>query len=147
MTSFPRLLTVALLAGLISSSVWAAKNYYKWVDEDGVTHYTTRKPLNVEAEVISVSTGLPRDDSGQEVKVDDEPASTGTSSTQTKTAAAAPVDDKDPERCEAAQKNLKIINENARIRERQEDGTTRFLTPEEIDQRKKQAEKAIEESC
>ena len=140
-----RLLTMAIIASLICSTAMAAKDYYKWVDENGVTHYSARKPVNVETETISVSTGLPRDENGNPVQVEDNATANNAGASQT--AAATPEDNKDPERCEAAQRNLRIISENARIRERQEDGTTRFLTQEEIEQRKNLAERAINESC
>ena len=138
------ILTTALLAGLISTSAYAAKNYYKWVDAEGVTHYSARKPLDVDSQIISVSTGLPRDDNGQPVQIDDEP---NAGNPQAQATAAVEEDLKDPERCEAAQSNLKIINENARIRERLEDGTLRYLSQEEINDRKARAQKAIDESC
>lgn len=137
------LLVATITAGIMSLPAFAAKNYYKWTDKEGVTHYTARKPHNTEVEAISVSTGLPRDSSGQPIQVEDE-APASAAETQ---AAADPEANKDPERCEAATKNLKIINENARIRERTEDGSTRFLTQEEIKQRKEQAQQAIDESC
>ena len=146
MISTRRILTTVIIAGLISVPAYAAKNYYKWTDANGVTHYSARKPTDANAEVISVSTGLPRDDNGQPVQVEDEGQGTAAEG-QTQTAQAAAVDNKDPERCEAAKNNLKIINENARIRERAEDGSTRYLTPEEIEERKQRAEKIIEESC
>jgi len=147
MKFLPRVIILTALASVVSVSAYAAKNYYKWVDENGVTHYTARKPHDVNAEVISVTTGLPRDDSGQPVQIEDEPAAGAAGGEQTETAASAPADNKDPERCAAAQNNLQIISENNRIRERQEDGSTRFLTPEEIQQRKDLAQRAIDESC
>jgi hypothetical protein len=143
MISTRRILLLALITGLISSSAFAAKNYYRWVDENGVTHYTARKPYNVDSEAISVTSGLPRDESGQQIQLEDEEPSAENESQAT----AASADNKDPERCEVAKSNLKILNESARVREKDPDGNFRYLSEEEKNERKKIAEQAIAESC
>ena len=143
MTRIRLLLVTVITAGLISVPAIAAKSYYKWIDEDGVTHYTARKPHDQESEAISVLTGLPRGDNGQPIQLDD--ASTPPGAEQS--AAEDPEANKDPERCDAAQKNLKILQENARIREKGLDGNFRYLSEEEKGQRKEMAEQAIAESC
>ena len=144
-------LALVLALGFLSGPVYAAKSYYKWVDEDGVTHYTERKPNGQNSEAISVSTGLPRDDNGQPIQLEDQTGDQGAEGTQTAAAGSDAAEDpnanKDPERCEVAKKNLKIITENNRIREKDEKGNFRFLNPDEIDERKKAAEQAIKESC
>ena len=137
------ILLIGLSLGFVTSPVMAAKSYYKWVDENGVTHYTARKPYDKDAEAISVSTGQPRDADGQPIRLEDE--ATGPGGQQS--AASDPDANKDPERCKIAQSNLKVINENARIREKTDDGSFRFLSEEEKATRKKAAEQAISESC
>lgn len=42
---------------LVLSSTMAMAEVYKWVDENGVTHYGSKKPPIVEAEVINVRSG------------------------------------------------------------------------------------------
>jgi hypothetical protein len=42
---------------LLLSSTMAVAEVYKWVDENGVTHYGSKKPPVVEAEVIKVNSG------------------------------------------------------------------------------------------
>ncbi len=137
-------LMVGLSLSLLSISASAAKSYYKWVDENGVTHYSARKPHDKESEVISVSTGLPRDSSGQPIQIDGGPEN---GNQQAAAEDEDPEANKDPERCEAAKKNLEIINQNARIREKTEDGSFRILTPDEKNERKATAQQIIDEAC
>ena len=48
--------------------------------------------------------------------------------------------------CETARTNLKLIQQNSRIRI-EEEGELRYLTPEEIEEQKQQFEKIAEENC
>ena len=49
--------------------------------------------------------------------------------------------------CEQARKDLRVIQRSTRIRLKQADGTTRFMTKEEIDQRRQSSEQDIEQFC
>lgn len=51
MTFFPLLLFVV---ALLPAQVPAAEKYYKWVDEEGVTHYGTEKPNGEDVKEIRV---------------------------------------------------------------------------------------------
>lgn len=42
---------------LALSSTMAAGEIYKWVDENGVTHYGSKKPPSVAAETVNIRTG------------------------------------------------------------------------------------------
>lgn len=139
-------LAICLGLGMLSSPTMAAKSYYKWVDENGVTHYSARKPHDKESEAISVTTGLSRDDSDQPSPAENS-AQADAASTSEDPAAEDPEANKDPERCEIAKSNLKILNESARIREATEDGSFRYLSDDEKGQRKETAQQAITESC
>src|SRR5690606_33223900 len=82
-----RMLAPALLMlVLISLSAEAAK-FYKWVDKDGVTHYSAQPPAGTSAETLNLRTGQSskNDSSGKD---DTEPGKTATP------AAAAPAQDK-----------------------------------------------------
>ena len=45
-------ITIALMAGTVS-----AKDYYKWVDDKGVTRYAEQAPVGVQAEKINTYSG------------------------------------------------------------------------------------------
>jgi hypothetical protein len=49
--------------------------------------------------------------------------------------------------CDNAQQDLEVIQTSSRIKLKLTDGTTRFLSPEEIDQRKARAEADIKNFC
>ena len=49
--------------------------------------------------------------------------------------------------CDAAQDDLRVISSSSRIRLKSPDGTTRYMSTEEIEQRKSQAEADIKQFC
>ena len=51
-------LTIACLVALSSISATAlADKYYKWIDQDGVTHYSETRPANTPTTLIRVKAG------------------------------------------------------------------------------------------
>lgn len=120
------------------SSNSLAKDFYRWQDADGVTHYSAQP--SKEYKSVKVRASNIRDGEAAEHDSAD--------NTDEKTAAdsAQPVDEKDPERCTAAQQNRKTLEENSRIRIKDGD-EYRYLTPEEIQQQIDTAEQIIAEEC
>lgn len=137
---------IALISVIGVPSSMAAKNYYKWTDEDGVTHYSAQKPHNKDSEKISVSTGLPTATSTDGNKIE-------ATTTESKPARAIPKksDDlasaKDPERCTAATERLKTLTDYERVRVIGDDGEARILSKEEKAEKTAEAQKAIDEDC
>lgn len=131
--SLPLLGLITVLTTLTVS----AEEYYKWVDDQGVTHYGERPPKNTAASKGKTQTG--------------HSTHTPYTATQDATDNAANTsnteDQKDPERCKAARKNLEIINTSARIKVKGDDGEFSYLSPEEIAKRKQDAQQAVKESC
>lgn len=129
---------------LCLSSHTLSKDFYKWQDAEGVTHYSSQpskeyKSVKVRASNIKDSgTSADSGNTGQAANPETETTPAGS------TAAAEPV--KDPERCASAQKNRKTLEENSRIR--MKDGEEyRYLTPEEIQLQKETADQIIAEEC
>jgi len=52
-------LIFAMLLTLVAASATAEK-FYKWVDKDGVTHYTSTPPLNQKASEVKASGSAPK---------------------------------------------------------------------------------------
>lgn len=129
------------LLGLLASSqaLTAPEKVYKWTDEKGQVHYSERPPFGTQAEAIKPETGH------------SEPVNYGATADdktkEEKTADTGKKGLKDPERCDAARKNLDTLKTYARIRIKGEDGQLRYLTPDEQQQKTNEAAKAIEESC
>lgn len=119
----------------LSQGAFAAK-VYTWTDENGVTHYGEHPPKGVNAKKINARTGH------------SEPTPTPeTPEAAPETAQPAAPNFKDPERCEAARKNLDTLTSNARIKIPDENGNMRYLTDDEREGKVTETEKIIEESC
>jgi len=119
----------------------------KWVDEDGNVHYGDSPPVSAKTENIRVLSApsnpgkaLPRlNDSASE-----DTASSGGG--EDGNAGKVPADQA-KEACDQAKDDLKVISSSSRIRLKAADGTTRYMTTEEIQDRKKQAEADIKQFC
>lgn len=146
---------IALVFVFVFSQVFSmpvfAKEFYKWVDDDGITHYTVAAPKNrpstlVRTQVsgsaptptargVSASRALPGDEgTGKTAK----PKST------VKPASAAALD---PNRCSQAKSNIDTLVTHPRIRITDESGNIRYLSDAEKAERQAEAEQAVKESC
>lgn len=123
------------------SSNTLAKDFYKWQDADGVTHYSSQP--SKEYKSVKVRASNIRD---AETTADSLPASPDTKEETASTASARPEQSKDPERCATAQQNRKTLAENSRVRI-QDGEEYRYLTPEEIQQQIDLAEQTIADEC
>ena len=136
---------------LASSSLFAGE-ILKWVDEDGNIHYGDAPPISAETERVRVLSAP--SNPGRALPRLSTDGSTGNSNKKgTDVAASGAQDDlKLPAdqakiACEEATADLKVINRSNRIRLRSADGTTRYMTTEEIDVRRENAEKAVSLHC
>jgi hypothetical protein len=132
---------------LLASTSLTAGSIQKWTDENGNVFYGDTPPVSTKTEGVRVQSApsnpgkaLPRlstqDDS--ESAGTDSPASDGD---QNLTVAQSKV------ACDNAQQDLEVIQTSSRVKLELADGTTRYLTPEEIDQRKARAEADIKNFC
>lgn len=128
----------------ISLPSQASKDFYKWKDENGVTHYSEHPPSKKVAKGDTTKVRTTNLDYTPPVS-----DATKDKKEESKREGVPPItQEKSPELCEIAKKNLQVIAENARIRVKEgENGEYRFLTPEEIEKRKKSAEKQRDENC
>lgn len=69
---------IMLLAGLLAAGATAAK-VYKWVDDEGVTHYSQQPPPGGEAQVIDPEVSRPPEGSADEASASGSEASGATS--------------------------------------------------------------------
>ena len=132
---------ILLLAGAVH-----AGSIHKWVDEEGNVHYGDAPPVSAKTENVRVQSApsnpgraLPRlgDNAG------DENAAGGTAAANDDTVPA----DQAKIACEQAQEDLKVIGRSSRIKLRAADGSERFLSTEEIAERKERAEADIKRFC
>lgn len=129
------LVLIGLSALVLHSHSAAAKDMYKWTDENGVLHYTDKRPTGVEAETITKKTRRRVQEEAEQEAAQQEQQAAATS----KKANA--------ERCKTEQDRLKTLNSSKSIRMKMEDGTVKILSPEDIAQEVAFARKAIDYFC
>lgn len=150
-------LTIIALAGALLAGHAAAAQFYKWTDENGVTHYSEAPP----PETVKNSTEVKvpsRQPSGTEaaaqnlqkqreaaLKALDE---AGKKKPQpTPTAAAKGDKEKNAERCKQLQANLAVMENSGRVSEKDEKGEKRYLTEEEKAKRLDDTRRQIKAYC
>lgn len=142
------LVLASFLASLaLSSNSLAARSFYKWVDQAGVTHYTTTPPPGQKATLVKTygdknrPTSSPEPSQSKKAKVatSDKPGSESDTS--------KPQYQKNPEYCRQARKNLTTIDSSNRVRLKDASGQLRYLSHEEKNERRDEALKAIKINC
>jgi hypothetical protein len=146
-----RMRVIICLFILASSSLFAGE-ILKWVDEDGNIYYGDAPPISAETERVRVLSAP--SNPGKALPRLSTDGSTGNSNKRGTDVAAGDARDNlklpaDQAKiaCEEATADLKVMNRSSRIRLRSADGTTRYMTTEEIDVRRENAEKAVSLHC
>lgn len=145
------LFAASVLAAFLASPLQASE-VYKWVDEDGVTHYGERAPADKNYSTVKTYGEVPG--GGEEAKQRLEQQRTDKKASEAKDidyAQQKKVADEQAkvraENCKGARSNLKTIEENARVRILGEDGEFRYLSEEERQQQINSAKEMISENC
>ena len=121
---------------------------YKWVDENGNVHYSDAPPLSTKTENVRVQSAP--SDPGRALPRLSQPETTASGTGASTDTAAANNDvpqDQAQLACQNAQDDLKVINRSSRIRLKSADGSTRYMTTEEIAERKQQSQDDIDRFC
>jgi hypothetical protein len=141
-----------LLLGLVLTVPAHAAGIYKWVDEDGVTHYGQEPPPTADATRVGVDSPpeeeLERERRemearGEALKADRE-ARRETQQARRETAAER---EQREQRCADLRASLKKLTENRRLLVRDGDGGVRRLPEEERQERVAEQRRQIEENC
>jgi len=154
-TNIQPVLTIALLfLTLLFASVAQAKDYYKWIDERGVTHYGSQPPTAYmdSATKIKVSSSTPSGKAAAQTKIDarkkkldEKPAVDKTNTMEQQ--ALKEQEETNKKNCEVYRKNLILIGQNHRIREKNAEGEVVMLSEEEKQSRIETANDFITEHC
>ncbi|HTF84513.1 MAG TPA: DUF4124 domain-containing protein [Cellvibrio sp.] len=128
----------------LASHVFAAK-VYKWVDENGVTHFSEHPPKNTQTEVIKPKTGHSEPVNYESAAPTNNADAAATAQQQAEEDVARAL--KDPTRCAVARKNMETLQNFGRVKVKGEDGSFHYLTPEEQQERIRSTQQAIDESC
>lgn len=144
--SFLLAITVAMAPLTVS-----AAGVYKWTGQDGIVHFGDRQPVGQKSESIDIHTGAAkggaenRPSPTERVKAMD--AQKAQTAEEQKVNAVQEAQRKQREaNCKTAKNNLDILSTNGRIKV-DENGEQRYLTPEEIDQKRQQFQAIADENC
>lgn len=131
---------VIFLSLTFSASLYAG-SIQKWTDEEGNVHYGDTPPIDANATDVRV-TGAPSNP-GKAL-----PRLSGNDGDQASSGQNADASG-DPAKltCERAKKDLEVLNGNVPIRLKGADGSESYMTPEQIDARRKSTEIDIKNFC
>ncbi len=147
---FQRLMLLALIGTMFPAFAMADSSVYRWTDENGVTHFGDRQPMGRPAEKVNVKTGQPssapeRSSAVEQVEALDERQQER--ARQENESAVEEARRKQREaNCNTARANIEVISSHARIRVT-ESGEQRYLSPEEVQEKRKQFEEIAAENC
>jgi len=134
---------------ILFSSTTYAGSIHKWVDDEGNTHYGDAPPATVNTKELKVDTvpsdpgkALPRLGSSDPASAKTAGNNSGSDNSGSKVPA-----DQAKIACEQAQGDLKVIKSNSRVRLKNPDGTSRYMTTEEIKSRQQKAEENVKSFC
>ncbi|MCP4471607.1 MAG: DUF4124 domain-containing protein [Gammaproteobacteria bacterium] len=132
---------------LVVSTSLHAGTIQKWVDENGNVHYGDAPPVSAKSESISVQSApsnpgkaLPR------LPTEQADGATGTDSDAAADPGKVP-DEQAQSICESARNDLNIISTSNRIQLKQLDGTTHYLSADEIAERKAKSQTEVDRYC
>lgn len=138
------LATGTLVLTALLCNVAYGQPFFQWTDEDGTTHFSDKPPQGVEAKMI----GKKRRNWRTQTEEDDSaPEGTDEGEADDQAQSDTPLAQKDPERCKIERDRLRVLQENTRIRMQSEDGSTRLLSPEEVQNEIEMTRKAVDYFC
>lgn len=148
MKIFGILLTTLLTVASFSAQ---AGSVYKWTDENGVTHFGDRQPTGQNSETVNVRSGTSEKSDGERPSPQErveamDKAAAERSEKEEMSRQEEAIAKQRQKNCEIAQENLKTMSTHARIRVT-EGGEQRYLSPEEIEQKKEEFQKIVEQDC
>jgi len=146
------LLVLTLMSGMIGFSTIQAGNAYRWVDENGVTHYTQTPPPDKSA--TRIPPPPPPSSDGQKAwdQLDrrwqeNEIRNDARQKQEQKAAEEADVQAAREKNCQAARNNLEILQSTPRKLIRTPDGEYHRIDPAVRQEQIEKAEKMVQENC
>lgn len=148
----PLLLSAIFAGALVTAFSAQGAKFYKWVDDNGVTHYGESPPDTDTAVQINVKSGASSD---QQKAIENLEAKRKAAQEQKEKDAtadpAAEIEARNKEimqrNCETQRQNLGQLRANRRVKETTESGEVRYLSEEEISKRIEQVQAYINENC
>lgn len=147
------LLAGILCFGFMSNTI--AQTIYKWVDDAGVTHFSERPPLGVEAERTSIRLRQP-DRQALQARIDSAAEQRAAVATRKQHAEDQATEDEirakedqqiRADNCEKAKTRLLTYNTSRRLYRPLESGEREYLTDDELDNERAEAQRLVDEWC
>lgn len=141
-----------LLLGLVFSVPAHAAEIYKWIDEDGVTHYGQEPPPSADAKRVGVDSPPDEEvererqemeDTGEELEANRE----ARREAEREERRSAEEREQRERRCADLRESLKKLTENRRLLVPDGEGDVRRLPEEERQERVAERRRQIEENC
>jgi hypothetical protein len=130
--SMPKhVMIVASMALTLMAGNVAAKDYFKWVDENGVTRYAEQPPAGVKAEKVNTYAGSSSTyDPSASIAATEEARTEQAHKAELETQAQK-LEQQEKEKCAKVAEQRQVLVERGRVRMKDKDGNERVLTPEE----------------
>lgn len=139
------ILTGSLMLALSATAM--AGQVYKWVDAQGVTHFSAQPPQGQQATTINTSLPAPRQTPDEPAPSIEEPLDPEQAAIDKKVKEQVAAQEAERKRyCEGARTNLAQLENNPRLRV-EEQGEVRRIDENERQQRITDLKKAIAENC
>ncbi len=142
-------IATALLFCSTLPNVCSAGEYYKWVDDKGVTHFSER-PTQTEG-VEKIKTSVRQPTAEEKAKIEEKAEIEEKAKTEEIAAATAVAQsehtEQDQIRCTDSQERLKSLASGSRIRMDDGKGGFYYLDQQQVTQEVQKTRQAIEESC
>ena len=140
---------ILAFVSMTAASISFAGNTYRWVGPDGVTHYGERPPPGVQAEKVktygsksSATTSSAASDTSPQAAAAPTPMPAELLAQQKK------LREQRDEQCKSEKARLATLkNSKGRVRMEKSDGSTSYLSPEEIVKEIKSSEDFVNQAC
>ncbi|HSC76784.1 MAG TPA: DUF4124 domain-containing protein [Pseudomonadales bacterium] len=140
------MIVTGLATALVAGNV-AATEYYKWVDDKGVTRYAEQPPVGIKAEKVNTySGGSSKYDPNAANAIAEEERKEQEHKEQVG-ARAKQLEEEEKQKCAKIAEQRKVLTERGRVRMRDKDGNERVLTQEEQAAKIIELEKYEKEMC
>ena len=151
-------IVIVCALSLNAAPSWAAK-IYRWVDEEGVTHYSANQPSDrsTETEILKMKpTQKPRSNSEENSTEDQDPMDSdetvnadSNDNAELNPEELAKIKKEEQANCTKARKNLYTLNNRSRIvaPDKNNDGSKRYLSDQELAKWKAESTRVVEEYC
>jgi hypothetical protein len=152
-----QLVTISFL-GALALTAHAAQDFYKWVDDKGVTHYSQSPPDapsgKDKVQTINVRTKIPTDSAQAIADLEKKRAEAGKGKDDAAkkdkggdAKTTAKNKELNKENCEQWKKDLELLQNKSRIMEDNGKGEVKALSEEEIKARLEKTQKYIKDLC